>query len=433
MRRSLTAALAAVLAAIAAVGFIVYYSHLPTTFRVAVGPMANDDVRLMVSALQVFARQSEPFRLKLVLTDSTKESADALDTGRADLAVVRSDLAFPRQGGTVAILRRDVVVLMAPRESGIKSLEDLRGKAVGIVRDAPGNINLLEVIVQQAGLDLGSVRAVPMRVPEITAALADGRIQAVAAIAALTSRTLTGAVEAVSARGTPVFVPIEDAEAMAQRHPFLESAELVRGIFGGAPARPADSVPTVAVAHRLVADRALSEERIAEFTKTLLAAKQSMATEIPLAIRIEAPDADRASAFPLHPGTLNYLDGEVRTFLDRYGDWFYIGIMGVGLSGSLFAGYLSLAGARARGHAVQLLRSLQGFVAVIRDTMDEDRLDDIEQQVDEIFSATIGDATTDKIDATLLIAFFLAFEQVRRAIAEQRRYIATVKPAEIAQ
>lgn len=426
MRQPVLALLAAIFAVVGLGALATYVANLPTTYRVAVGPMVNEDVQLMVAALQVFARERESFRIRLVLTSGTPESAAKLDAGDADLAVVRADVAFPRQGATVAILRRDFVTLMVPGGSSVKSLGDLAGRTIGIVRDNPGNVPLLHAMLTHAGIDPEDVNARPMRLPDLKAALADGSIDAVMAVGPPTERVQTGALKAVTeaGKGQPRFIPVEDTEAIAQRFPVMEPVLLVRGIYGGTPPRPAEEIETVAVAHRLVANKALSQNQIAEFTRTLMAAKPLIAAEVPAAARIEAPEADRSATLPVHAGTLAYLDGQMQTFLERYGDLFYLGIMGLGLSGSLVAGYFSLAGSRARREAARLLGTLQAYVAEARAATDDDGLDRIEERVDGIFSETIGNASHDKLDATLLIAFFLAFEQVRRAIAEQRRYLA---------
>ena len=42
----------------------------------------------------------------------------------------------------------------------------------------------------------------------------------------------------------PVFVPVSEAEAIAQRSSLYEAFDLVRGVFGGAPPRPRrDTMP----------------------------------------------------------------------------------------------------------------------------------------------------------------------------------------------
>ncbi len=122
----------------------------------------------------------------------------------------------------------------------------------------------------------------------------------------------------------------------------------------------------------------------------LLNAKPQIATEAPLAARIEAPDQEKTTPIPIHPGTVTYLDGQTSTFLERYGDWFYIGIMGLGLGGSAIAGYFSVSASRAREGVLSLLAELERLIAEARQAPDVDTLDAAEAQVDAIFSRRCG-------------------------------------------
>src|SRR5437879_9990490 len=66
-------------------------------------------------------------------------------------------------------------------------------------------------------------------------------------------------------------------------------------------------------------------------------------SEFPLAAKIETPDTDKDAAIPVHPGAAAFVDGEEKTFLDRYSDYIWWGLMALsamGSAGAWFAGYL---------------------------------------------------------------------------------------------
>src|SRR5215203_7453937 len=63
-----------------------------------------------------------------------------------------------------------------------------------------------------------------------------------------------------------------------------------------------------------------------------------ISAEVPLANRIEAPDTSKSSSLPVHPGASAYYEGEVQTFFERYGDWFYLVVMVGSIVGSAIAG-----------------------------------------------------------------------------------------------
>ena len=91
-----------------------YYVLRPTTLRIAVGPAGSEDQKLIQLMAQTFARENSSVRLSLVTTERTAESIALFTAGKADLAVARGDLNLPANAESVAILRKNVVVLWAP-------------------------------------------------------------------------------------------------------------------------------------------------------------------------------------------------------------------------------------------------------------------------------------------------------------------------------
>ena len=97
----------------AAVGAF-YLLSRPTTLRIAVGPQGSDDQKLIQALAQIFNREGSSVRLAPVATDGAAESIALMGSGKADLAVARGDLDMPANAGSVAIVRKNVVVLWSP-------------------------------------------------------------------------------------------------------------------------------------------------------------------------------------------------------------------------------------------------------------------------------------------------------------------------------
>ena len=423
MRQPTFAFLAAVLAlvGVGAVGW--WWATLPTTLRIAVGPVSNENVRIISAAVQTLQRERESFRLKLLLTEGSTQSSAALEEGKADLAVVRTDNAYPRNGASVAVMNLDHVVLVAPKGAGVKGFADLRGRTVALARNNGPNLRLFRLLAAQAGLAEEDVKIDAGRLQDIRAALEQGRVQAVFAVGPTAGRLLIDMVNLVTdaGKGEIVFVPIPETSAIEQRNPLIEADTLVRGLFGGPTPRPDDDVPTVTVSHQLLASKNLSDAMVSDFTRVILNAKAQIAVEAPLAARMEAPDQEKASPIPIHPGTVTYLDGQTSTFLERYGDWFYIAIMGVGRGGSGIAAWFSWAAARTRTRIVGHLAELEGLIGGIRSAPDAAALDATEARIDAIFSRTIRAAMDHNIDAGVVAAFNLVFAKARDALRERRQ------------
>jgi TRAP transporter TAXI family solute receptor len=425
MRRELFIALALGLAVVAA-GLVVYqWSAAPTTLKVAVGPMGSENTRLVVALQQYVGRERSTVRLRLVLTEGVDASAKAIENDSADLAIVRTDVAMPVKAQTVAIMHRDAALLMTIPDSGISKVSGLMGRNVGIVRDVPANRTLLETILAHYEIPKDSVVAIVLAANEVEEALRTKRVDAVLAVGTVTGRTMTEAVAGAmqAAGGAPVFIPVEEADAIAQRSPKFESLEVVRGSFGGTPPRPGNTIETLGVSHRLVARTNLDDNVVSELTKLLFTARPTLAQEVPLANKIEAPDTTKGQTLPVHAGASAYYDGEVQTFFERYGDWFYLVIMVLSIAGSGIAAMASSAANKARARNMELLRELLAIVRRAHEGGSIEELDDLDRQADDILGAALAKAGSGGIDNAGVAAFTLGLDQARRAIGERRRIL----------
>ena len=110
---------------------------------------------------------------------------------------------------------------------------------------------------------------------------------------------------------------------MAQKHPLYESEEIAGSIFSSSPARPEDKVETVAVNHLIIAPKSLSDTTVGAFARQLFTVRQQIAREVPSASKIEKPDTDKDAALPAHQGAAAYIDGNERTFLEKYSDYIW--------------------------------------------------------------------------------------------------------------
>ena len=275
---------------VAAAGAL-YYALRPETLRIAVGPPDSDDQRLIQALAQSFARQRSAVRLAPIPTNGPTESLALLGADKADLAVTRGDLDMPADAQSVAILRKNVVVLWAP--SGmpakgskktptpkINSLDHLPGHRIGVIGTTQVNVKLLRVILSESGIDANKVTVVQFAIHKISDMAHDASIDAYMSVGPLDSKITSEAIAATAReRGEPKFLPIDVSEAIAQKHPLYESEEIPGSIFSSSPARPDDKVETVGVNHLVVARRELSETAVGGFTRQLFSVRQALARD----------------------------------------------------------------------------------------------------------------------------------------------------------
>jgi TRAP transporter TAXI family solute receptor len=419
--------LAGILAIIGTLAAAYYFATRPEILRIAVGPANSDDVKLVHALSQGF-RSHGYIRLRLLQTDGSAESAQALANGKVDLAIIRGDLDVPKNAQAVATLRKNVAVLWVPpaakgKKAGpkITKIAQLAGRRVGVVGRTAANVNLLKVILQQYGVDPAKVEISQYPASEIADAIKTQKVDAYLAAGPVNSKITTDAIAASTHDGgTPTFLAIDTAEAIAQNHPNYEAADIPAGAFGGSPDRPDDAVKTISFSHHIVARKDLSDSTVAAFTRQLFAIRQSVMAEFPLAAKIETPDTDKDAAIPVHPGAAAFVDGEEKTFLDRYSDYIWWGLMGLsamGSAGAWFAGFLK----RDQRNTNSTLRDrLLEMLSAARQSDSTEELDHMQSEADGILRDTLQCFEHGAINEGALTAFNIALQQFHNAVADRK-------------
>jgi TRAP transporter TAXI family solute receptor len=429
-RRLMFVTLAGILAVIGAVVAAYYFAMTPVILRIAVGPANSDDIKVVQALTQAFSQAHSHIRLRPIQTDGATASAQALADSKVDLAIIRGDLNVPKNAQAVATLRKNVAVLWVPaavkgkgKKTGpkITKIPQLAGRRIGVVGRTPANISLLKVILQQYGIDPSKVEIVQFPAGEIADAIRNQKADAYLAAGPINSKITTDAI-AASTRdgGTPTFLAIDSAEAIAQNHPVYEASDIPAGAFGGSPDRPDDEVKTISFAHHIVARKDISDTTIAAFTRQLFAIRQAVMAEFPLAAKIETPDTDKDAAIPVHPGAAAFVDGEEKTFLDRYSDYIWWGLMALsamGSAGAWFAGYLKKD---ERSNNSSLRERLLDMLAVARRSDSTEELDRMQAEADDILRDTLTCFEHGAIEEGALTAFNIALEQFHNAVADRK-------------
>jgi TRAP transporter TAXI family solute receptor len=426
--------LAGVLAIVGTLAGGYYFAVRPVTLRIAVGPATSDDLRVVQALTQAFAQTHSHIRLRPIQTDGATTSAQTLADGKADLAIIRGDLNVPKNAQAVATLRKNVAVLWVPpavkgKKAGpkITKITQLAGRRVGVIGRTQANVDLLKVILKQYGVDAGKVEIVQFPTTEAADAIRSQKADAYLAAGPVNSKITAEAIAASTRDGrTPTFLAIDSAEAIAQNHPMYEASEIPAGAFGGAPDRPEEEVKTISFSHHIVARKDISETTVAAFTRQLFAIRQTVMTEFPLAAKIETPDTDKDAAIPVHPGAAAFVDGEEKSFLDRYSDFIWWGLMALsamGSAGAWFAGHLKKD---ERGDNSSLRERLLEMIAAARRSDSPDELDTMQAEADNILRDTLQCFEDGAIEEGALTAFNIALEQFHNAVADRKALLANL-------
>lgn len=419
---------------VALVGFL-FFSLRPTTLRIAVGPPGSDDVKVVQSITAAFTRERHYVRLGPILTEGSADSAAALGAGKTDLAVVRADLNLPADAQSVAVFRKNLLIMWVTSTTGqkasrpVKTIKDLAGRRIGVIGTAEANVQLLKTILSESGVPDEKVEIVQFGTADIPNALREQKVDVMMAVGPVDSRITHEAIAATTRKGSaPTILGVEAAEIIARKHPVYEASQIAAGALSANPASPDDDVTTLAVNHLIVARKAVSAVTITAFTKQLFTIRHALQSEFPDVAKIEVPDTDKAAAIPAHPGAAAYIDGTERTFLERYSDFMWLGVMVLSGLASVGAGLRHYFKRDQRAHNTALRNRLVEMIANARESSSIEELDQMQKEADAILRDTLNCFEDGAVEEDTLTAFTLALEQFHNAVADRKAWLANSPP-----
>lgn len=159
-------------------------------------------------------------------------------------------------------------------------------------------------------------------------------------------------------------------------------------------------------------------------TELMLTAKPSLAAQVPVANRIEAPSTDKGAGLPVHPGALAYLGDEEQSFFERYSDFIYIGAMLLSLCGTAIATLAARFNRQQNTDLERILQRLLEIIAAARTALRVEMLDELEKEADGLLAQTLAHDWNHSLSASRLSATSLGLNQARQAIAERRVVLA---------
>lgn len=412
-----------------------YWVSRATVLTVAVAPRDGTEPALIQAYADALAKRHKEIRLKVLAFDDVRDSAAALQDGRADLAVVRPDVDLPDNGLTLAILRDQAMIIASPEASGLTRFPSLDRKRLAILAHRDADQALIRAMVEHYGLTLldrepeGAVPPrhvvlVEMAEADLAAAFATKRIDAVVSVIAPTAPTaqrIVGIVQGVSKNRKVAFVDVENVDAIIARMPRLQSVTMPAETFGGSPKVPAEDVHTVGASYRLMARTSLSRSVAADVTQHLFEMRSGMANTTPAADYMQAPTyestAEATSArLPIHPGAVDFFEREQQGFIERYETWIYlVAFLGGGI-GSAVAWVGQRLSRLRRERVEEATDRLLAIRQEAQDCTDAPRLERLAREIDDLAGDIAKHALERPTEARTMSAAAIAIDAARSTV-----------------
>ena len=252
-----------------------------------------------------------------VTSQSSNASADNMkdiQKGEADIAFTQTDIAAYAVEGklmfegaaienalAIGTLYPETIQIVTLKDSGITSVEDLRGKTVSVGAPGSGTYANAEQILEIHGLTMEDLDAQNLAFDESTDGLQDGNIDA----AFITAGAPTGAVEGLAALKDVSIVPLaqDKIDELIAKYPYYAQDVVPAGTY-----KLDAEVATVAVSAMLVASSELDEDLVYNMTKAIFenADKISHAK----GALVTAESAVKGVGIEFHPGAAKYFKEE---------------------------------------------------------------------------------------------------------------------------
>ncbi|WP_044337653.1 TAXI family TRAP transporter solute-binding subunit [Rossellomorea aquimaris] len=244
---------------------------------------------------------------------ASAENMAAIKDSKTEIAFTQTDIASYASEGTemfsdnkvenargIATLYPETIQIVTTKDSGIKSVEDLKGKVVSVGEAGSGTLLNAKQILEVHGITLEDLEARNLSFDDSTTGIQDGTIDA----AFITSGTPTGAVEGLAATEDIAIVPVESGKIseLIEKYPYYSEDEIPSGTYS----KVDEAVTTVAVRAMLVTNADISEDVIYDVTKAIF--ENTDAITHAKGELIKAEDGLKGMGIELHPGAKKYFD-----------------------------------------------------------------------------------------------------------------------------
>ena len=240
------------------------------------------------------------------------ENMQILQDGDADIAFTQTDIAAYATNGelmfedgkvdniqAIGTLYPETIQVVTLQETGISSIDDLKGKKVSVGAPGSGTYANAEQVLEIHGISMEDIDAQHLAFDESTEGIQDGTIDA----AFITSGTPTGAVEGLSAVKPVTILPIEDDKIseLVEKYPYYAEDTIKSGTYG-----LESEVKTVAVLAMLVTRSDLEEDYVYQLTKAIFDNSDKITHA--KGEFITADSALEGVGIDIHPGAQKYFD-----------------------------------------------------------------------------------------------------------------------------
>lgn len=393
------------------------------TLVFAVGETDGPEARFAARLVTVLKNNSSRLRIKIVANGDNAKALQQFDRREANLAILRTDAKIPPRARALAILEHDVFLLMSPVGKKIKTITDLRKKKIAVLADSDSSVALVRNILALADSPEAAARVQTAPPGATLDKLFASGFGAVVTVAPASRIVKDKSYEQYARRGGFTLNEIDSAKAIARKYPAVSEETVATGLLSASPAIPEEDIQTIGLEWLLVAQSNLSATNASDLARIIYENKADLALDSGFASKIEPAATDKDAFIVAHPGAAQYINDDIRSFVERYSDLMYVGLGALSIIGSIFAAIYTKITRVAPEKASELATAILDIGERVEYATSPDDIDELQDQLESTLRSVVIGLRDGTISSDGLDTFKLGYEFVRDEIGMRRDYL----------
>jgi TRAP transporter TAXI family solute receptor len=382
---------------------------------IAAGPRGGDSFDLATSIAEVVEARYPRMDIEVFETHGSSENVRLLESGHADFAAIQSDVKSDGSVHAVASLYFDAYQLWVAEDSDIHSPADLAGHKVAIGPRGSGHYESFWFLIEHYGVQPDELLALPMSRGAANFAMRKGQVDAIFRVHAVGNEGIRELTEFLPVR----LIPIDQARALAIKHPAVSPGSIARGSYRGYPPLPQQDEPTAEVERFLVARAGLDASVVHDFTRVLFEERSQLIAQNALAGFIADPNSKGKLALPIHEGARRYYDREKPNFWQKNTRILAPTLYVIVISSSAFFAIRSRIQARRRVRMTHFNIDLMDIADLAEKTHQREELLPLRDRLVKMLRAVVVDLDQERVNQNEFEHFSFTWNAVDRLVRDR--------------
>ena len=261
---------------------------------------------------RIWTKDIENVSVAAQSTGASIENTSLIENGEIELGLTQNDLAeyavkqqymfdkkYERMRAIARLFPEDIQIFVS-NKSGIKTIEDMKGKRISIGYPGSGATANAEQILEVFGLTTDDIKAEHLSNPDAADRMKDGLIDAVIVTTAVPNANYQEM--ALMTDVTLMNLLDDDINKIIEKFPFFAKKIIPADMYKG----QTKDVQTVAVQSVLVCQKEMDEELVYKLTKSMWESKDELGEMLAVLKNMDSDNPLLGVTIDVHPGAIKY-------------------------------------------------------------------------------------------------------------------------------